>query len=487
MPCIWLALIIIAYAMMQYFTLGTRSFNGDEGVILNVVSQNNWHGFWLKIASDVHPPLYHILAKALVSIFGLNEWSLRLPAMLAGAGIIILSFVFGKIIWADNKRSLYLSILFGFTPYLFYYHQEARFYSLLLCFAVLSYIGILKLSQKVCWQNWLIYAIAAVGLVYTQHLGWIILFLEFLAILWQKDKKLTKAIIIAWSITLLLYLPFVTIFDGQLIGRLAEQGNWAIGQDISGILGVIYRFGAGRLILGISLAELIAGGWWKIYMFAITLIIPLLFVVLGLSVFKRNLILLKLAWIIIIGSIVVALFYPEIGGRTARYLIYLWPFYGLVLVEGIGAVWRSLAGKLAVVLLILILLCGLVQHIMIENYAAGAKDIAKVLNIVTRKDNAILVRGALAGGETAVLNYYFANPQNATIIDYNASYKPGNIDKIPALADQLHQILEYHHTIWYYDFTYSDVDFGLDFFADGVFVGYDKENMPIYVYRFTFQ
>ena len=140
-----LVFLFLFYSVLQFFVLGKRGLDGDEGVILKVALATDWQSFWAFIANDVHPPLYHLLARVSMNIFGAHEWSLRLPAALAGALLIPLGYFLGKNIFNKKSLALLLATLFTLSPYLFYFHNEARFYSLLLLGATLTYIAILRM------------------------------------------------------------------------------------------------------------------------------------------------------------------------------------------------------------------------------------------------------------------------------------------------------------------------------------------------------
>ncbi len=334
-PVFWLWISIALYTVLQIITLKTRTFDGDEGVILRAVSADSWNQFWTRIANDVHPPLYHILTKASTSVFGIHEWSLRLPSAIAGGVLIILGYWLGKKIWTQSKwKSLALGIALGFSPYLFYYYQEARLYPLLLLGAVLTFGALIDLdAQKNKIKPAIIFTLGALIMVYSQHMGWFILASELLCIILMRKWQILK-----WSLPIIVvvaaaYLPVVRVTLVQFSGRLSEQGGLMLADNVKGSLGAIYRFGAGRLILGIEPGTIMKSGFTNIVIFAVSLLTPLIMIISGLKS-NRNKLWNILAITITIVSLVMALFVSEVGGRAARYLIYLLPFYGALLIDG---------------------------------------------------------------------------------------------------------------------------------------------------------
>lgn len=486
-PMRWYLIIaVIAYAVLQFFTLGTRSFDGDEGVVLRVASADSWSQFWTFLANDVHPPLYHLLAKLSVSIFGVHEWSLRLPSAVAGGLLILLGYWLGKKIWQGDKwKALVLGVFLGLAPYLFYFHQEARFYSLLLLGVVITYGALLDIAKKQNIRSWIIFTLGALILVWTQYLGWFILGAEFIAVLALRQWKMIGGALVVLGLLVASYLPYMKIAQSQFSGRLSEQGGWLLGQNVIGLTGALYRFGADRLVLGTSPDELLVGDWYKILLFVTSLIIPLYIMIKGIDSNKKYRLWRRLAWVTVGFSVLMALFVSEVGGRSSRYLVYLWPFYGALLITGLWRLWKKLSGKIIVLLLVILWLGTLGKHILTENKSVGAKNIALYLNNKVGANDVVLVKGALAGGEQAALKFYYGGP--GAIVDYQGDYKPGDLSKTSAPAEEkILALMEKYPIVWYYDFTYGTLNIG----PQGIFVsqkdlGADKEEKEVIIYKVT--
>lgn len=486
---VWLWMAVIIYIIIQIFTLGMRGFDGDEGVILNVVQSNGWDEFWARIASDVHPPLYHALAKLSVSIFGVHEWSVRLPAAVAGGLLIFLGYWLGKKIWKGDKwKALVLGIFLGFAPYLFFFHGEARFYSLLLAGAVLTYGAIINLNKKqekpvVDVRSWIIFLAGALILIWSQYLGWFILGAEFIFILVSKQWKIALWGIVIIILLIVSYLPFTSIALAQFSGRFSEQGGLLIADNITGILGAFYRFGAGRLVLGIGPSQILGGGWLKIALFVISLAVPLIIIFFGRDKSQKFSLWRTLGWTLAIISILMAVAVSEVGGRAVRYFVFLWPFYGALLVAGIWKLAKKWRGVVIVILLILLWSVALCKHIFVENRSAGEREVAVFLEENIGTGDAVLVKGALAGGEQAVVNFYYNG--SATVTDYYGNYQPGALSQTKiTVEDNINQLLDMYPRVWYYDFTYGILEEeSINAEISENVIGEDKEEELITIYR----
>src|SRR5712672_2548711 len=88
---------------------------------------------------DLHPPLSYLLIRASFAIFGVSSWSCRLPSVLAFFCTVALVF------WLAKRV---LSPLYGIISVLFFWSvpftsqaDEARPYSLMVCFTTLMLVS----------------------------------------------------------------------------------------------------------------------------------------------------------------------------------------------------------------------------------------------------------------------------------------------------------------------------------------------------------
>src|SRR3990167_6716122 len=77
---------------------------------------------------DFHPPLYHVILKVFILIFGNSEFFLRLPSVLFGTMTVFVTYLIGKSLF-DVRTGLIGALLLSTSPLGIYYSQEARMYS----------------------------------------------------------------------------------------------------------------------------------------------------------------------------------------------------------------------------------------------------------------------------------------------------------------------------------------------------------------------
>ena len=89
-------------------------------------------------------PLYFLLLRPWRAFSGDTEFALRYPSVVMGTLAVPLSFVFARQLGLSHRLSLLLGLLLATSPYLVWYGQEAKMYTLLLALILLGFIAYLK-------------------------------------------------------------------------------------------------------------------------------------------------------------------------------------------------------------------------------------------------------------------------------------------------------------------------------------------------------
>jgi mannosyltransferase len=111
--------------------------------------------------------LYSLLVRACFGIFGDDAWSLRLPAVMFGVASIWAMYFFAR--QAVNKReALLAAALLTFSYHHIWFSQNARGYTGLLFWTLLSSGLFLMVLREGRLQLWLAYAVSSAFGVYTQ-------------------------------------------------------------------------------------------------------------------------------------------------------------------------------------------------------------------------------------------------------------------------------------------------------------------------------
>lgn len=506
-------LIILALAaIFRLGWLGDRPYDGDEGVLLKFASQTNINRTLAMSVSDAHPPLGYILSYFSWHYLGQTEfWSRFLPALF-GIALIYAIYKLTKIYFKE-KIALLTALLAAFSPHLISFSQEDRTYSLLAFLSILSmYFFSVLIAKKVkpsagqtlvksvySLPLFLSLTLSNAALVYTHHVGWIIVAAEI--IYWLANLKARRKVfvplLLSFGITFLLFLPILNSTLNQIEGRKADQAiGLSIRGSMAGLAKAAYRFG---------------GGSWlednrnQKYAYAVMFIFPLIITGRGLvsskSYTQKS---AKFLWLVVALSLLAALSSQEIGKRAERTLIFLSPIYLVYASIGMADWWdrgetigektgRGVVARLFPIALILVFIFSLSHHYLIFNQRPGANAIAAFLGERLSPGDAIYVNGAFFSGDSFILRYYLAkNPSfshltnqevNIPIYGYYENYKIGNLAQIrtKSVNEEIQKTLfdPTIQRIWYYDFSYS-----MPLAAPAQYnLGLDKENKPILVWE----
>ncbi|NOT33783.1 MAG: hypothetical protein HOP12_06380 [Candidatus Eisenbacteria bacterium] len=133
-------------AVVRAFRLGSQSLWADE--ILT------WHSVQLGLPMDlsrwlenVHGPLYGLLLHGWIALAGDSEWALRAPSLVFGVALVPTTAWFAAR-WLEPRAAVPAAWLAAGAPYLVWYSQEARNYSLLMLCSAAAALGLVALRER---------------------------------------------------------------------------------------------------------------------------------------------------------------------------------------------------------------------------------------------------------------------------------------------------------------------------------------------------
>ncbi len=185
----------------------------DEYVSWFVASTPFNLGFWQEVLKQCHMPLYYLYLKPFASC---NDLVLRITSLLPSLLSIPVMFIVGK---EYSKKTGYICAgITAILPFLIYYSQEVRFYSLLFLFSAALLLYVIRLSKEK--KGWFGYIITSLLVLLTHVLGGIYVGLT-LCYLAYKKKKVTKKIIFGAIIAILVVTPL-----GINILKMLPSSQW---------------------------------------------------------------------------------------------------------------------------------------------------------------------------------------------------------------------------------------------------------------------
>lgn len=220
-------LFLIAF-IIRIWHLTDRSLWNDELWTVFFSSAKHLKNMWSMLYVVSHkfaenPPLYLIVIRFWVNIFGNGEFAFRFPSVIFGS-LSIPVFYFITKQFVSKKIALICSILLIFSPIHIYYSQEARCYSLFILLSFISTYFFVKLmnSSKGKIADKLGYISSITAMLYTHYYSIFLILAHILLILLQSKKK--KNWIFLYSLIVLLFTPWMTAFLLQLSGL--STGSW---------------------------------------------------------------------------------------------------------------------------------------------------------------------------------------------------------------------------------------------------------------------
>ena len=301
MPWVALASLTALAAALRIIGLNSGLWLDEILTLLQTVRRPFWT-ILTSFPAETQHPLFSLLARISVVMFGEHPWSLRLPAMLLGVAAVPALYFFAREL-TSQREALLGAGLMTVSYHGVWFSQDARGYTGMLLFAILCSMFLLRGLRKPVWSNWLWYAIAAALGTYT-HLtmvfvvashaaicAWLLLFQpkqsDFKVNDWRKPAA---GVALAGLFTLLLYSPILLQLH-QIFGKPSHMGAvstpvWAFWEALRG-LRIGFGAGAGVGVAGIFFAVGLWSYWRQSGVAAGVLVLPGLFTVAG-ALLARN-------------------------------------------------------------------------------------------------------------------------------------------------------------------------------------------------------
>ncbi len=208
--------------------------------------------------------LYSLLARLSFQIFGESNWALRLPAAIFGILSIPAVYLLGREV-SDTREALLAAGLLTFSYHHVWFSQNARGYSGLLFWSILSSWLLLIAIRKNTLRSWVLYAAAASLGVYTHlTMGFMILG-QFCVYLYrilttrsENKTKCWKGLLFGFGgiglLTLIMHAPvlsqMLSTIGGSEVSVVSEWKNplwtlWEIFEGLNiGLSNIIFVLGA---------------------------------------------------------------------------------------------------------------------------------------------------------------------------------------------------------------------------------------------------
>ena len=165
-------------------------------------------------------PLYFLLLRPWRVWIGDTEFALRYPSALLGILVVPLGFVVARQLGFNRITGLVLGLLLATSPYLIWYGQEAKMYTLLLALITLAFIAYLKAlsgaglpppveEKRWRWLWWVVFVSATTLSYYVHILAPLMLSVYGITVflLYSQFRRHWRGWLISMGILILPYIP----------------------------------------------------------------------------------------------------------------------------------------------------------------------------------------------------------------------------------------------------------------------------------------
>jgi 4-amino-4-deoxy-L-arabinose transferase-like glycosyltransferase len=115
-------------------------------------------------------PLYYLIVRGFVDLFGLASWSLRLPSLLLGILVLWLGYVVTRELFRDRRLALMATAALAIHAPLIRYSQEARPYALALALSLASFALFIRVLRGSRFAGRAAYALVTAATFYAHYL-----------------------------------------------------------------------------------------------------------------------------------------------------------------------------------------------------------------------------------------------------------------------------------------------------------------------------
>ncbi|WMJ00128.1 glycosyltransferase family 39 protein [Pseudomonas chlororaphis subsp. aurantiaca] len=163
----WLLPILLLAAATRFYDLTAAAIWGDEGSSL-LLSRYGLSELWVHAAHDVHPPLYFMLLRGWIALFGDGIFTIR--SFSAWPGIVCV----GLGVWlvaqiASRRAAILAGFLLALLPTAVRYSQEVRMYALLGVWLLGATIALVYWVRQPRRQRYLVYYTLLMSAAFYTH------------------------------------------------------------------------------------------------------------------------------------------------------------------------------------------------------------------------------------------------------------------------------------------------------------------------------
>lgn len=220
----------------------------DEGYSI-IVAQQPVNELVALTAVDAHPPLYYLLLKSWMALFGTSEFALRSSSVLAsGLSIVVVGFLLKDLF---SKRIALIALpAVAAAPFLLRYNFEIRMYAFVMLVGLVATWVMLHARRTGQIKWWVVYGVLVAISMYTLYMSvvfWLAHAVWLTVMTYQAKKSIvSQPYWLAYIGAVLAFLPWVpTVFAQLSNSALPPYMSTVTLYELSNILGLLMAYSPG--------------------------------------------------------------------------------------------------------------------------------------------------------------------------------------------------------------------------------------------------
>ena len=458
---ILLLLIVLLALGLRLYRLDAQSLWYDEGFSV-YLARMDLGEITARTAADIQPPLYYYLLHAWIGLFGDSEAALRGLSLLFGVLSVPLIYAVAWQLFRSRLAGLLAALFLAVSPLHLWYGQEARMYTLLTFFCLLSSFILLRIVQAKTkgmeLALWIVYSLVSISAVYTHYFAFFVVIFQglYLLLVWV-GRGLRPARLLAGGVAsavaiLVAYVPWWP----HVLARLgADVSYWPGRLKLHEVvLDIVLAFVGGESILE-SIGVVLALGYGAAFA-----------VCLAALLFDTNReqrgpgrpaeypTVFLLLYLVLPPVLILALSFNS-PKFNARYAMVSHPALVLILAGGLASLWRRRSGYLlnlargTLALMILAFVLGVSTYANVNAYTdpafarADFRSAARYLQERVASDEAVLL---VSGHMFPVFDYYAPDIERHRLPDSETLDTTDTLDY--GIAGELNAWLANKRGVW---------------------------------------
>jgi len=202
-------------AILRFYNLGYNSLWLDEASTLTIAVKTIPDIWQTTTGGEFNPPLFYWTEHVML-VFGNSEVVLRVVPALLGVLTIPLIYLVGKE-FVDRNTGIIAAAAFAFSPFLIFYSQEARAYSMMLFFVTASMVFYFRALKSNGLSDWALFSILSALAFWSHFYALVIIGALFLYALYELYPKIrnnllaAKPLVSGGALFTLICLPLIIV------------------------------------------------------------------------------------------------------------------------------------------------------------------------------------------------------------------------------------------------------------------------------------